>query len=146
MVVVSALAKASPKMSSACARVSRLYHQHFPPAIPLEPQKRPQSSETPRQLDADENTGIQFPQPDECDRLSDNPAGTSSIQFPQPGECERLSGFLVKNGTTGKLEENDVAKSQKENVQREAREERPCARAADAAGNMKNWSNSMSPV
>ena len=34
-------------------------------------------------------------------------------------------GLLGKNGTIGKLEEKDVAEGQKENVQREAREERP---------------------
>ena len=71
MVVVSDLEKYSPKMSSAYTHVSRLYHQYVPPTILLEPQKRPQSAKTPRKLDADENTWIQPPQPDECDRLSD---------------------------------------------------------------------------
>ena len=61
--------KASPKMSSAYACVFRLYHQYVPLAIPLEPQERPRSLETPRQLDADENPWIQALQPDECDRL-----------------------------------------------------------------------------
>ena len=45
-----------------------------------------------------------------------------------------------------KWNDRQVAEGQKENEQREAGEERPCARAADAAGEMKNWSNSMSPV
>ena len=47
-------------------------------------------------LTSELRVSVQFPQPDECRRLSDNPAGTSSIQFPQPGECERLSDFFGK--------------------------------------------------